>query len=160
MRYVARWTSYPAVANATVRSWSLSKAKAISVVGVAIGFNHDLLGWPEEIDEVRPDENVDFGNWNGGLATQRQEIDLQLRPSVDRAWVDFHRDATQATNPLPSTTASNQTLERGPIDSATPIGRNQRALLLLRAESTRHIEQRSLYRRNRNTPLLGHLLQW
>jgi hypothetical protein len=131
---------------------------AVSVVHVAVRFNHNPLDRPEEIDEMRADEDIDLGKRDFRLPTQGQEIHLQRRACIDRSRIHIHRNATQPGNTIPTATARYQPLKLRPVHPATSISGNKRALELLRIETPCHIEQRSLDRRDRYALLDSHVM--
>jgi hypothetical protein len=53
------------------------KREAVVVEAVAVGFNHDALRQPDEVDEMTRDDHVDKGRWKPGLATQDEKIELE-----------------------------------------------------------------------------------
>jgi len=62
-----------------------------SVIAVTVGFDHEPLPSPEEVDQVRTDANIDLWRRQPATATQPQEVCLQITagsnpgvPLIDR----------------------------------------------------------------------------
>ena len=77
-----------------VRGVVALKGRAIAMEGVAVDFNDDALGGPEEIDKMVSDEDVDLGHRQSVSTDQGQEVDLGHGTRLDRARVDFGGDAS------------------------------------------------------------------
>ncbi len=54
------------------------KGHFASVIEVAVGFDHEPLLPPEEVDEIGTDANVDLGRRQTVAAAEPQEVSLQV----------------------------------------------------------------------------------
>lgn len=61
---------------------------AIGVIAIAVGFDHDPLGRPKEVDQVALDHDVDMGLRKPSVPTGSEEIDLKRRSGLHRIRAD------------------------------------------------------------------------
>jgi hypothetical protein len=88
----------------------LLEGGTVTVMAPAIGFDHDHLGGPKEIDKVPLDENVDRRRRQVRFPAERQEVDLTDGFRLQGFGIHFERDPPQPPNPFATTSAGDDPL--------------------------------------------------
>jgi hypothetical protein len=134
------------------------EGRTVGVMSVAIGFDHEALGRPVEVNEKLSNQDIGLRQWQAELATKREEVDLHGRNRVDGTRVDFHRNPPQPADPSFSSPSPDHLLQMGPAYASALIARNQSALQLFGVEARSHVQQGSLRRGDRNPLLKRHVV--
>jgi hypothetical protein len=131
------------------------EGRTVTVVTPAVGFDDDLLGRPEEVDEVALDQHVADWNLHIHLTPEREEVDLRDRFGLQRLGVYFQSDLPQATDALTAPPAIGDLAQASPIQITAPVGLNDNALQPFRIGTSRKIKQHPLPCDNGDSPLQG-----
>ncbi|HEX3040468.1 MAG TPA: hypothetical protein VHP56_00055 [Solirubrobacterales bacterium] len=125
----------------------------IAVMAPAVGFDDDLLGGPEEIDEMALDQDIAGRDLHVRLTPEREEVDLGDRSGFQSLGVYFQRDLPQATDPLAAPPAIGDPAQSPPVQMTALVSLNDHPLQPFRIRTSRKIKQHPLPDNHRDPPL-------